>query len=145
MTSHAEIEASETITRQAITTALKNDSLWLVVVHDSLNDWLEDGLVGGVIDAITKREIDGVVLALTNTNVAKLTSSREVLAILVEGDGHDTIGSVESLLDAITVMDVNVNVEDSLLESQELDDAENDVWESQYALEFAVDLHIPLT
>ena len=54
MTSHAEVEASKTIARQAVTTTLKNNSLWLVVIHDSLDNWLEDGLVGGVIDAITK-------------------------------------------------------------------------------------------
>ena len=130
MTSHAEVEASKTIARQAVTTTLKNNSLWLVVIHDSLDNWLEDGLVGGVIDAITKREVDGVVLALANTNITELTSSWEVLAVLVEGDGHDTVGGIESLLNAITVVNININVEDSLLEPQELDDAENDVLES---------------
>jgi hypothetical protein len=45
----------------------------------------------------------------------------------VEGDGHNAIGGVKGLLDTVTVMDINVNVKDSLLESQKLKNAENDI------------------
>ncbi len=145
MTSHAEVETSKAITRQAITTALKNNGFWLVVVHNRFDDRLKDGLVSDIVDTITQREIDSVVLALANTNIAKLASPREVLAILVKRAGHDTVGSVEGLLNAITVMNIDVNVKNSLLEAQELDDAENNVyrklaWVSKWIVELTVDV-----
>jgi hypothetical protein len=45
----------------------------------------------------------------------------------VEGNSHNTVGGVEGLLNTITVMDVNIDVEDPLFESEELEDAENDI------------------
>jgi hypothetical protein len=46
----------------------------------------------------------------------------------VEGDSHDSVGRVESLLDTVTVVNVDVNVEDSLLKAKELNNTENDVY-----------------
>jgi hypothetical protein len=45
----------------------------------------------------------------------------------VEGAGHDAVGRVESLFDTITVVDINVDVENARLESEELDNAQNNV------------------
>jgi hypothetical protein len=45
----------------------------------------------------------------------------------VERDCHDAIGGVEGFFDAITVVDINVNVEDARVEAEQLDDAEDDV------------------
>jgi hypothetical protein len=41
--------------------------------------------------------------------------------------GHDTIGGVESLFDAIAMMDIDVDVKYSLMISQEFEDAQYDV------------------
>jgi hypothetical protein len=35
----------------------------------------------------------------------------EELSILVEGHGHDTVGAVEGLLDTVTMVDVDVDVQ----------------------------------
>ena len=45
----------------------------------------------------------------------QVSSAREVLAVLVEGHGHDAVGGVEGLLDPIAVVNVNVNVENTLV------------------------------
>lgn len=127
MASHAQVEAAQAVARKAVTAALEDHCLGLVVGHDGLNDRLKDGLVRGVVDAIAQGEVDGVVLAVANANVAQLASAGEVFAILVERDGHDAIGRVESLLDAVAVVDVDVDVEDALLETQELEDGEHNV------------------
>ena len=52
----------------------------------------------------------------------------EIFAVLVERDRHDPIGGVEGLFDAVAVVHINVNVENALVEAEQLDDAENDVW-----------------
>jgi hypothetical protein len=46
----------------------------------------------------------------------------------VERNGHDTVGGVESFLNTITVMDVNIDVKDPLFESEELENAENNIY-----------------
>ena len=89
-------------------------------------------LIGGVINSISEREVKTIVFASASSNVPekvifisknskraisispKISCSREVLSILVERDSHYTVCGVERLLDAITVVDVDVNVQHSL-------------------------------
>jgi len=127
---HTEVEATKTVARQAITTTLKNDSLRLIISHDGLDDRLKDGLVGCIINAVSKRKIDSIVLAGANTDVAKLTSTWKVLAVLMEGNRHDSVCGIERFLNAITVVDVDVDVQNPLLEPEELNNAEDDIYKS---------------
>ena len=123
MATHAQVEAAKTITRQTVTTALEDNSLGLEVLHDSADDRLEDGAVGVVVDTVAEREVNGIVLARSDTNVAQLAGTGEVLAVLVEGYGHDAIGRVKGFLHTITVVNIDIDVENALLESQELEDS----------------------
>lgn len=45
----------------------------------------------------------------------------------MEGKGHDSIGRPEGLLDAITMVNVNIDVEDTRVVQEELEDREDDV------------------
>ena len=45
----------------------------------------------------------------------------------MEGKGHDSIGRPEGLFDAIAVVDVNIDVEDTRVVQEELEDREDDV------------------
>ena len=47
----------------------------------------------------------------------EISGAREVLPVLVQGQGHDTVGRVEGLLHPVTVMDVYVNVQHPLVVS----------------------------
>lgn len=127
VTSHTQVKASKTVTRKTVSTTLQDDSLRSVPFHDALDYGLENRLVGEVINSIAKREVDGIVLALSNTNVTKLTSPREVFSVLVERDGHDTVRRVESFLDAIAVVHINVDVQDTLLKTQQLEDTQDNI------------------
>ena len=89
-------------------------------------------LIGGVINSISEREVETVVFASASSNVPekvifisenrkqalsvspKISCSREVLSILVERDSHHTVCGVERLLDSISVVDVDVNVQHPL-------------------------------
>jgi hypothetical protein len=64
-----------------------------------------------------------MIFAITNANVTKLTSTRKVFAVLVERASHDAVGCVEGFLDTVTVMNVDINVENTLVESQELNNS----------------------
>ena len=61
---------------------------------------------------------------------AQLAGAGEVLAVLVEGDGHDTVGGIECFFDAVTVMHVDVDIKYARVKAEELDDAEDDVCET---------------
>lgn len=120
MASHAKVEASESVTRQAVAAALEHNGFGTIIIHNGFYDWLEDVLIRLVIDTITEREVDGVMFALSYTDISELTSTGKVFTVLVEGDGHNAIGSVKSFFDAIAVVDIYVDIQDTLLVSEQL-------------------------
>jgi hypothetical protein len=122
MTLHTKVEATKTIARQAISTTLENYSFRLIIGHNRLNDRFKDGLVCRIINAVSQGEVDGIVLTSANTDVAKLTGTWKVFAIFVERDGHNSVRGIKSFLNAIAVVNIDVNVQDPLLEAEKLND-----------------------
>lgn len=51
-----------------------------------------------------------------------MSSAREIIFELMERACHDTIGQIECLLNAVTVMDIDVDVQDSLVGFEQLED-----------------------
>lgn len=127
MPTHTEVEATKTVARQTVTTTLEDNRLRTVPLHDALDYGLEDALVGGIVDTVAEGEVDGIVLARADTDITKFTSAGEVLAVLVERDSHDAVRGVEGFFDTVAMVNVDVNVENALLESQQLEDTEDDV------------------
>jgi hypothetical protein len=110
MPSHAEVEATQSVTRQTVPTALEDNGLWPIPFHDTLNDRLKDALVGDIIDTISEREVDRIVFSLANADIAQFAGSGKVFSILVKGHCHHSISRVERLFDAITMVDINVDI-----------------------------------
>jgi len=54
-------------------------------------------------------------LSLSDTVIAYFTCTWEELSVLVETDCHDSISRVESFFNTITVVDVDINVDYSLV------------------------------
>jgi hypothetical protein len=84
MTLHTKVEATETIPRQTVSTTLEDDGFWIVIVHDTLNDWLEYRFVGLIVDAVSQRKIDRVIFTGSDSYVAKLAGTGKVLAVFVK-------------------------------------------------------------
>ena len=127
MTAHGKVEASQSVSGKRVTSALKDNGSRLVVFHDAVDHRLEDALVAVVVDAVAEREVNGVVLSVAHADIPKFAGAREVLSVLVERDCHDAVGAVEGFFDTITVVHINVDVEHARVETEELDDAEDDV------------------
>ena len=125
--SDAEVEATEPIPGQRVGTALQNDGTGGEALHDLADDGTEDGAEGVVVHAVVEGEVDGVVLPVGVAHVEDVAGAREVFAELVEADGHDAVGGVEGLLDAVAVVDVDVDVEDALVLLEELEDGQDAV------------------
>lgn len=127
MAVHAQVETAESVARQAVTAALENNGVRIVVFHDARNDRLEDRLVGSIIYAVSEGAVDCVIFALADADISELTGTGEILAVLVKRHRHDSIRRVESLLDTISVVYVDIDIQDALVESQQLEDTEDDV------------------
>lgn len=56
-----------------------------------------------------------------------MTSAGEVVFKFMEGACHDSIGEVESFFDTVTMVDINIDVEDSLVSFKELKDGQHAV------------------
>jgi hypothetical protein len=46
----------------------------------------------------------------------------------VERDRHDTVRGIKGLFNSITMVDIDIDIQNSLLEPEELDDAEDDIY-----------------
>lgn len=152
LASHRQVEGTETISRKGISSALQHDRRWSVPVHDLLNDLFvangvstralkmatrkcktdgfKDALVRFVRDTVPQWEVDRVVPALSEPNVLDVSGSREELSVFVERASHDSIGRVERFFDSVSVVHVDIDVEDSRMVAQQFKDTENDIWTS---------------
>ena len=114
-----QVEAAESITAQAISAALQHNRCGPVELHNVFNDKLIDVDVVRVDDAFFERHIDRVVAPVVGANFIHVARSREEgIAVFVKGDCHDPIGQVERLLYPITMVNVNIDVEDSWMISE---------------------------
>lgn len=66
--------------------------------------------------------IEGVVFAIVLADLVECACSwEEVLAVLMEGDTHAAVWEVEGLLDSVSVVHVDVEVEYSWVDLQQLE------------------------
>mmetsp|Transcript_17029 Transcript_17029/g.34450 ORF Transcript_17029/g.34450 Transcript_17029/m.34450 type:complete len:267 (-) Transcript_17029:424-1224(-) len=122
-----EVEAAESVPSEGIGAALQDDGTRLVALHDARDDGLEDGLVRGVVHAVLEREVDGIVLALRGAYVLDVARAWEVLAEFVEGYRQHSVSRIKGLLNAVAMMDVDIDVQHSLVVLEELEDCEDNV------------------
>lgn len=87
----------------------------------------EHALVALVVDAVLEGEVDSVALPAALALVSLCACSGEKVAKLVERGGHDAVGGVKGLFDAVAVVDVDVDVEDAGVVAEELEDGKDNV------------------
>ncbi len=122
-----EVKAAQTIATKGIGSALEDYSTGAESLHNLRNNWFEDFLVALIIHAISQGAIHGIELASSSADILQITSSREIFTIFMETDSHDSVSSVESFLHTVTVMDININVENTLVIFEQLQDAHDDI------------------
>ena len=97
----------------------------------------EDRHERGVVDAGEEREVQGVALALAVAHIRDIARAREEIAEFVEGHRHHAIRGVKGLLDAIAVVDIDIDVQNAGIHSmrngdpptplQQLQDGQHDI------------------
>ena len=128
MASHGEVEAAEPIARERVGAALQHERSRLIDLHHLLHDGHKDSLIALVVNAVLERNVERVVLACLHTDVLDIAGpGEEVVPVLMERDSHHAVRRVEGLLDAVAVVDVDVEIQDTWVVLKQLEDAQHNV------------------
>ena len=109
-----QVEPAQAVPGQRVRAALEHDRPRVEARDAGVHHGREHRLVALVRDAVPERSVQGKTLAGADADVVERAGAREkAVAVLVEGDGQDSVRRQEGLLDAVAVVDVDVDVEDA--------------------------------
>ena len=129
----AQVEAAEPVAAEGVGAALEHDGRRVIGLHARPDAVLEELDVLVVFDAVVQGHVQGVVGArvvrVRGPVVVRPAGAGEERGgfVFVEGERHDAVGGPEGLLDAVAVVDVDVDVEHARVVQEELQDGEHDV------------------
>lgn len=107
---------------------LERTCSWSVELHNVGDDGLEHLEVVGIVNAVLEGNVHRVVLAFLVSSLASVSSAREeVWGVFVQRNAHNAVCVVESILYAIAMMNVNVNVQDARVVAKELLNGEHNI------------------
>lgn len=122
------VEAAEAVATEGVGAALEDDSGGVVGGDTGGDDFVEEARVGVVVNAVEEGDVEGVVGTwvggVQGAGVVDAAGAGEedFFFVFVEGECHYSIGGPEGLLDAVAVVDVDVDVEDAGVVEEELED-----------------------
>lgn len=128
-----EIEAAQPVAAKGIGAALEDYSRRSVMLNAWPDNVAEEADIVVVFDAVVERDVERMMRAgverveRTGRGQRACAGEEAVFVVFVEGEGHDAVGGPEGLLDAVAVVDVDVDVQDARVVAQELQDGEDDV------------------
>jgi hypothetical protein len=94
---------------------LEYNGFWPEVFHDFSKNRSGNGNKRFVIHTLIKREVDSPVSAFFFSDIFDVASTWEIVFELMEGAGHDSVSEVKGFFDTVTMMDIDINIEDSLV------------------------------
>lgn len=101
---------------------MKKDGFGSIVCHDFVNDLLEDVHEGFVVKAFIEGEVHRMIGAIFLPDIVDVASAWEIVLKLMEGTSHHPVGEIEGLLNSISMVDVDVDVENPLEGFQQFED-----------------------
>ena len=128
MTFHRKIEVSKPIFGQRVSSTLNHHGIRSVESHASIHNFLEKLKISGIIDTLLERHINRIVFADPLSNRIECSSSRkEIFIKLMKAHSHDSISMIESFLNSITMMNINIEVQHSRVNFQHLENAYHNI------------------
>lgn len=117
---YVEIETTQPITSQRICSTLQHDAARLISCYHWFNNRFEKPNVGIIVYPILQWHIQSIMLARATTHIIPVSSSREeiILVVLMKRKRHDSIGRKERLLHPITMVHVDIDIENSRVDTQ---------------------------
>ena len=127
MAAHAEIKAPQLVASERVCATLQNDGGRAEPVHNVLNHRTEYRGKRIGINSITKRHVDGVGFAFFHAHISHITGPGEKVTKLVERARHHPIRRIKRLFHTISVMHVNVNIQNTRIRAQQLKNGQDNV------------------
>lgn len=117
---HTHVELSQLIVAETVCSQLDYQSMRPVLSHHGPHHCSKQFIVLVIGDTWLKGHVYAVVFSIMLTNLVQTPSSGEkILAVLMEGDSHASVSEVESFLDAVTMVDIDVEVQHSGVDLEE--------------------------
>ena len=104
-----------------ICTSLQHNDLRIENFHHALHNWLKKLQIGFITDSLSQRNVQGVVHAFTCSLCVDVTwVGKESVSILMEWYSHYSVGVVKGLFYSVSMVAVNVKVEDSTVNTKQI-------------------------
>ena len=124
----AEVEASKFVVAETISTKLHYNCMGTILCHNALHDVFEKFVERVVIHSGFERYIERVVFSIVLSILIEASSSREkIFPVLMEGNGHYSVRQVEGFLHTVSMMHIDIDVDDSGIDEKKLQNCQNDV------------------
>lgn len=125
---NTEVKSSQLIMAKTVCTQLHNNRVRPVFGHNSLHHILEQLIKRIVIHSWFERDVQWVMLSIICSVLVKSACSGEkILTILMERYRHDSVWQVKCLLNTVTVMDIDIDVNDSWINHQKFQNCQNNI------------------
>jgi hypothetical protein len=124
----AEVEHPELVVAETVSAQLHEKGVRTKLAHHSRHHVLEKLKEVIVRNTRLERDVESELLAVPLAFLEESASAgEELIAVLVERYSHAAVGKVESLFDAVTVVDVDVEVQHARVDVEQLDNRQHDV------------------
>lgn len=115
---YREIEGAEPIEAERICTTLQHDDAGLERVDGWTHDVFEQLNIALVIDAVLQWHIERKIFPLVQASFGDVAGSREeVISEFVKGNCQDSVRPVKCFLNAIAMVDIDIDVQNSRMKS----------------------------
>ena len=122
------VVSTKLVASQAICATLQDYRVRTVVFSHFRHNRAENVFKLLVIDERLERHIQREVFPFSAADIHQVARAREEsLAEPMEADSHDTVSRIKGFLNAITMMHINVDVEDAVVVLEQLKYGDNDV------------------
>mmetsp|Transcript_33681 Transcript_33681/g.41280 ORF Transcript_33681/g.41280 Transcript_33681/m.41280 type:complete len:221 (+) Transcript_33681:474-1136(+) len=127
VTAQTEVETTETIAGETVRAALQDYRARLVDFHYFCGYWFEEFFVHCICYSRSEGGVYGEAGAFFGSRVFYVPCTRKKVPKLMQTKSHHAIGTIKSLLDAIPVMNVNINIQHPRMNLQQLQNRQHDI------------------
>lgn len=131
-----QVKATKTVSCKRVSSALEDNHARLIPLHHMRNDRLKNARERFIGDAIAKRTVYGVVFPASVADILTLRWSMGYLDVASSGKEftafmkrhcHNSVGRIKGLLNPIAMVHIDIDVKNSFVVFQKLEDGQNNV------------------
>lgn len=127
MTQKCKIKATQPVLCQGICATLHNNDIGGKHLHHLCDDWLKYQLEREIIHSFGEWKINAIPFPSLGTNIRNISSTWKKCTILMKRHCKNTVCGIKRFLHRISMMDVDVNIQNTLMAFQQFQNGKNNV------------------